>query len=148
MSPVSSKVGSANEFVKTSAIKSSDKDGAANVRKAFRSFTSALIVAARQAENVVTAGGTKMSPVNTTPGTKTTGGKSTKDPLEEAVGMVLKQRVALRRTATLLEGKLRGNAKESEALQCCLRSQPCVGGRKRQFALINSRDNGDNGKES
>lgn len=43
----------------------------------------------------------------------------------------------MRERATLLEGRLCGNAKESEALHCMLRSTPCVGGRKRKFSLEN-----------
>ena len=112
-----------------SAIKSADKDAVMNVRRSFRSFASSLIVAARQAEKVAA---TKSS------GSDTVADKS----LEEAVQMILKQRQAVRRTATLLEGTLRGNISQSEALHCCLRSQPCVGGRKRKFTLINPDDAG------
>ena len=112
-----------------------DKDGALNVRKSFRSFASSLIVAARQAEKVAAAGGIGASKA-----------KTTKDPLEESVVMMLDKKKAVRRAATFLEGKLRGNVKESEALHCCLRSQPCVGGRKRKFTLIKNTQ--DQGKES
>jgi len=118
-----SKSSSANEATEPSP-NSSDKDGAFNVRRSFRSFASALIVAARQAEKVAaTSGSDKPAPDKTT---------------KEAIEMILKQRQAVRRMATILEGKLRGNVKESEALHCCLRSQPCVGGRKRKFTLINA----------
>ena len=61
--------------------------------------------------------------------------------LKEAVAMVLKQRQHLRESATLFEDKLRGNLKETEALNCSLKSTPCVvGGRKRKFSLLNSQD--------
>mmetsp|Transcript_33806 Transcript_33806/g.72061 ORF Transcript_33806/g.72061 Transcript_33806/m.72061 type:complete len:134 (-) Transcript_33806:297-698(-) len=119
----SSKPSGVNEAVEPSSSDSTDKDGAFNVRRSFRSFASALIVAARQAEKVAAASG---------PDTLATD-KTTK----ETVDMILKQRQSVRRTATILEGKLRGNVKESEALHCFLRSQPCVRGKKRKFTLIN-----------
>mmetsp|Transcript_19344 Transcript_19344/g.33189 ORF Transcript_19344/g.33189 Transcript_19344/m.33189 type:complete len:132 (+) Transcript_19344:65-460(+) len=126
---MSSKPSSANEPVE-SGSKSIEKDGAINVRRSFRSFASALIVAARQAEKVA---------ATSVPGTPATKESAAHDKtLKDAVEMILKQRQTLRRTATMLEGKLRGNVKESEALHCCFRSQPCVGGRKRKFAKINN----------
>eukprot|EP01083_Nonionella_stella_P264001 896092_1 len=122
VSPKPKPTSSVNETA--AAVVDKDKDGALNVRLSFRSFASSLIVAARQAEKVAAAGGPvagKASPA--------AGAAKATDPLEEAVDMILKSRQAVRRTATLLEEQLRGNAKESEALHCCLRSQPCVGGR-------------------
>mmetsp|Transcript_30894 Transcript_30894/g.55984 ORF Transcript_30894/g.55984 Transcript_30894/m.55984 type:complete len:132 (-) Transcript_30894:1487-1882(-) len=124
---VSSKPSTINESVESIPCISSDQDGAFNVRRSFRSFASSLIVAARQAEKVAAMSGPD------TPLDKTA---------KEAVEMILKQRQSVRRTATILEGKLRGNVKESEALHCCLRSQPCVGGRKRKFTVINTDDVG------
>jgi hypothetical protein len=100
-----------------------------NVKRSFRSFTSSLIVAVRQAEKVVLG---------------ENDGKSSDEQtrLKEAVIMVLKQRQQLRATATLFEDKLRGNLKETQALHCSLKSTPCVvGGRKRKFStLLNSHD--------
>ena len=100
-----------------------------NVKRSFRSFTSSLIVAVRQAEKVVLGDNAD--------------GKSSDEQtrqLKEAVIMVLKQRQQLRATATLFEDKLRGNLKETQALHCSLKSTPCVvGGRKRKFStLLNS----------
>lgn len=99
-----------------------------NVKQSFRSFTSSLIVAVRQAEKV--ANGDNAD------------GRSSEEQtiqLKESVVMVLNQRQQLRATATLFEDKLRGNLKETDALHCCLKSTPCVvGGRKRKFSLLNS----------
>ena len=101
-----------------------------NFHKSFRSFVSSLIVASKQAEKVAAA----------TSSTDAKEKKTAKDvPLDDAVELLLKQRQSVRQSATLLEGKIRGNVKGSEALQCCLKSQPCVaGGRKRKFSLMNS----------
>lgn len=57
-----------------------------------------------------------------------------KGPLEGEAAVIVQCKQSLRSNATLLEGKLRGRVKESEALQCGLRSQPCVNGRKRFFS--------------
>lgn len=108
------------------AAKPSDgnETAASNVRKAFRSYESALIVCIRQAE--------KAPPAASSP--DKAGGN---DPVGGSLDIMLKHRQTLRRTSALLEGKLRGNAKESEALHCSLRSRPCVvGGRKRKFSLL------------
>ena len=92
-----------------------------SVKRSFRSFTSSLIVAVRQAEKLVLG--------------DNAGDKQTRQ-LKEALIMVLKQRQQLRATATLFEDKLRGNLKETQALHCSLKSTPCVvGGRKRKFSL-------------
>lgn len=80
--PVVSKTSSSvNEAVESNPSKSNDKEGALNVRRSFRSFASALIVAARQAEKVAAASGSD-EPVPD---------KTTK----EAVEMILKQRQAV-----------------------------------------------------
>ena len=144
MSAAAPKGSSSNESTYARANKSLDKDG---VRRAFRSFASALIVAARHAEKVAIAGGSVTPQISNTTSDKSKAGnnKNGKDPLDESVGMVIKQRHGFRRAVVILEGKLRGNAKESEALHCCLRSQPCVGGRKRKFNYF---DDQNNGKES
>lgn len=130
---------SATSSPSTDVTKSND-DSAASLRKSFRSFASALIVTARSAEKVVAADITATDPA------KRKAAKDAQTQLDSAVQMILKQRQSVRRTATLLESKLRGNVKESEALHCCLRSQPCVGGgRKRKFSLT---IDGDVGRES
>ena len=99
---------------------SQDENCAASLRRSFRSFVSSLIVAARSAE--------KLSHVGTAANNGT--GKSTQESqsqFDSAVKIILQQRQSVRQTASLLEGKLRGNAKESEALLCSLQSLPCVG---------------------
>ena len=150
MSVASSKISSFNESVGESSVTSRINSDAYSLRKAFRSFASSLIVAARQAEKVAAASektNNKSSPDNNNnnKGKETTTGdvkeaKTESDintPLQTSVETILKQRQTVRSTATLLEGRLRGNVKESEALHCCLKSQPCVvGGRKRKFKSL------------
>jgi hypothetical protein len=51
--------------------------------------------------------------------------------LGEAVVGVLKSNIDLRRAITHVEGKITGQAKETEALEGCMRSQPCLA-RKRK----------------
>ena len=109
----------------TSSSSSTDSGGGPikSVKRSFRSFTSSLIVAVRQAEKLVLGDNADASD------------KQTRQ-LKEALIMVLKQRQQLRATATLFEDKLRGNLKETQALHCSLKSTPCVvGGRKRKFSL-------------
>ena len=109
-----------------------------NLRRAFRSFASALIVAARQAEKVGNANNNDDSKPSSKDDKSSDKTKvEEKDPLQSSVETVLKLRQTLRTTATKLEALMKGNVKESEALQCCLKSQPCVvGGRKRKFAYL------------
>jgi len=110
-----------------------------NLRRAFRSFASALIVAARQAEKKVDANNNDESKPSSKDDNKSSEKTKAeeKDPLQSSVETILKLRQTLRTTATKLENTLRGNLKESVALQCCLKSQPCVvGGRKRKFAYL------------
>ena len=111
-----------------------------NLRRAFRSFASALIVAARQAEKKVDANNNDDSKPSSKNDNKSSDKPKVeeKDPLQSSVETILKLRQTLRTTATKLEDTLRGNHIESEALQCCLKSQPrVVGGRKRKFAYLN-----------
>ena len=153
MSAASSNPSSFNESAGESSVTSRMNSDAYSLRKAFRSFASSLIVAARQAEKVAAASektNNKSSPDNNNnnnnnKGKETTTGdvkeaKTESDintPLQTSVETILKQRQTVRSTATLLEGRLRGNVKESEALHCCLKSQPCVvGGRKRKFKSL------------
>ena len=110
-----------------------------NLRRAFRSFASALIVAARQAEKKVDANNNDESKPSSKDDNKSSDKTKVeeKDPLQSSVETIIKLRQTLRTTATKLEDKLRGNLIESDALQCCLKSQPCVvGGRKRKFAYF------------
>jgi hypothetical protein len=118
-----------------------DNGGVTNVRRAFRQFASALVVAVRQAEVVAAS-------IDTNSGKSTreqsaTGNDPSKDRLDEALHAVGLQRQTLRKTATVLEAQLRGNVKESEALYCCLKSTPCVDGRKRKFSLLTTHDEGE-----
>ena len=147
MSTASSKLSSFNESAGESSVTSRMNSDAYSLRKAFRSFASSLIVAARQAEKVAAASektNNKSSPDNNnSKGKETDNVKEAKTesdintPLQTSVETILKQRQTVRSTATLLEGRLRGNVKESEALHCCLKSQPCVvGGRKRKFKSL------------
>ena len=149
MSVASSKISSFNESVGESSLTSRINSDAYSLRKAFRTFASSLIVAARQAEKVAAASektNNKSSPDNNNNKGKETSTGDVKEaktesdintPLQTSVETILKQRQTVRSTATLLEGRLRGNVKESEALHCCLKSQPCVvGGRKRKFKSL------------
>ena len=114
----------------TSSSSSIDSGGGPikSVKRSFRSFTSSLIVAVRQAEKLVLGD-------NADGKSSDSSDKQTRQ-LKEALIMVLKQRQQLRATATLFEDKLRGNLKETQALHCSLKSTPCVvGGRKRKFSL-------------
>ena len=113
-----------------------------NLRRAFRSFASALIVAARQAEKKVdgTNDDSKPSSKDDNKSSDKTKVEEKKDALQTSVETILKLRQTLRTTATKLEDRLRGNIRESEALQCCLKSQACVvGGRKRKFAYLDNK---------
>ena len=109
-----------------------------NLRRAFRSFASALIVAARQADKSVgDANNDESKPSSKDDKSSDKIKVEEKDPLQSSVETVLKLRQTLRTTATKLEALMKGNVKETEALQCCLKSQPCVvGGRKRKFAYL------------
>ena len=109
-----------------------------NLRRAFRSFASALIVAARQAEKKVDANNNDESKPSSKDDKSSDKSKvEEKDQLQSSVETVLKLRQTLRTTATKLEDTLRGNVKESEAMLASLKSQPCVvGGRKRKFAYL------------
>ncbi len=106
----------------------SENDTVSNMRRAFRDYTVALVNLSRQAGNV--SGEDKSVDERIT----------SNDPLLEAAAVTVKRKQSLRDEATLLEGALRGNVKESEALHCCVSSQPCVGGRKGLFSLIISHD--------
>jgi hypothetical protein len=81
-----------------------------HLRRAWRSFASTIVVAARAAGKAKDA--------------------STKE-LDDAVVSVLRGRIMFRRSVTHVEAKLTGQAQEMEALEGCMRSQPSVG-RKRK----------------
>ncbi|KAL3799202.1 hypothetical protein ACHAWO_002922 [Cyclotella atomus] len=105
------------------------------LRKTFRSYASTLTLAGRTAYNLSQIGGKpKTDP------------KVVKDEqlnqkhLKDTAREIPLRRQKIREETALLEGKLRGNAKESQALHCMLRSQPCVGGNKRKFTLVSDGD--------
>jgi len=114
-----------------------DNDALSNVRRAFTDYTTALVYASRNVGNV-SFESTTVKSANENENSIAGAAEKMKDPLEEAAALIVKRKQALHSNATLLEGKLRGNVKESEALQCCLRSQPCVSGRKRTLSLMNT----------
>jgi hypothetical protein len=137
--------GTTADNIKTTTTE--NNDGIINTKRAFRTFASSLIVAVRQAELVASASSSvgvvdtssSSGEITTTREKSDVANNPAEDRLNEALGVVGRQRLSLRKHVTFLEGKLRGNVKESEALNCCLRSTPCVvSGRKRKFLLLNT----------
>ncbi len=106
-----------------------DVNSVNGLRRSFRAFASTLSIAANAADKISLA-----SELNS--GSVEDQGAQTQ--LKNGVKMTLNARQAMRERASLLEGKLRGNSKESEALHCMLRSQPCVGGEKRKSSTMNA----------
>eukprot|EP00956_Cyclotella_meneghiniana_P020320 scaffold35611_cov32-Cyclotella_meneghiniana.AAC.1 len=102
-----------------------------SLRRTFRSYASSLSLAARAASKLV----------EEAPG-KATDVKETQKNFKDGVKHTLLLRQSLREKSALLEGKLRGNAKESQALHCMLRSQPCVSGVKRKFSIADDEEKG------
>ena len=96
-----------------------------SLRKAWRTLISNVVVAANAAEKVI---GDRSSAVDPAVSEKH------KKVLDSALLQTLKARSDIVRTAIAAEARLRGNAKETEALECCLRSQPSMG-RKRKRDL-------------
>jgi hypothetical protein len=82
------------------------------IRRSWRSFASSIVVTARAAE-------------------KAAARPSSSKELDDAVVTNVRARIEFRRYCSLMEGALRGQAKESEALEGMLRSQPNMG-RKRK----------------
>jgi hypothetical protein len=101
-----------------------------SLRKTFRSYASTLTLAARSAEKLLAK---KANPSDVA---TTELDPKIREDLKNSVKMTLKMKQALREQTALIEGNLRGNAKESEALHCMLRSQPCAGGKKRKFSIV------------
>ena len=89
---------------------SSEDHSTTRLRRSWRSFVSTIVVAARAANK-----------------TKDLSDKA----LDDAVVSVLRSRIEFRRNVTHVEGKLTGQAQGTEALEGCMKSQPCVG-RKRK----------------
>mmetsp|Transcript_23040 Transcript_23040/g.46204 ORF Transcript_23040/g.46204 Transcript_23040/m.46204 type:complete len:177 (-) Transcript_23040:238-768(-) len=132
-------------------ISSNDEQySAASLRRSYRAFASALIVAARGAEKVATTSNAAAAAASDAqaaapPGTPMAAAvpspalvKASQDAklqYNNSIQIFLKQKTSMRRTTTTLESKLRGEGKDIEALNCLLKSSPCVGirGRKRKF---------------
>ena len=112
---------------------SRDINAVKNLRRDFRQFASSLSVVARSVEKQELM---KEQPSSENKERAKEEAKLKHD-LENGLKTTLTYRQSIREKTALLEGKLRGNAKESEALHCMLRSTPCVGGRKRKFSLVN-----------
>ena len=98
-----------------------DDHTAARLRRSWRALASSLVVAARAAEKVAKNGGLD-------------GSKASKEKkaMDEALEQTLRARADLTRQAALCEAKLRGNAKETEALECSMRSGPSVGVKRKR----------------
>mmetsp|Transcript_28242 Transcript_28242/g.83208 ORF Transcript_28242/g.83208 Transcript_28242/m.83208 type:complete len:133 (-) Transcript_28242:93-491(-) len=92
------------------------------LRRAWRSFASSLVVAARAAEKSAKTASAKGSAT-----------EAEKKAVDDALVTMLRARSELRRVGSLVEARLRGNAKETEALELCLRSQPCIGRKRKRI---------------
>lgn len=82
-----------------------------HLRRAWRSFASAIVVAASAAGKAKDA--------------------SEKD-LDDAVVSVLRARIVFRRSLAHVEAKLIRQAQETEALEGCMRSQPTAGHKRKR----------------
>ena len=92
-----------------------DDPSAARLRRAWRSLASNLVVAARAAEKVAKAGGVDEAPTKD------------KKSMDDSIDHVLRARTDISRQAALCEAKLRGNAREMEALECSMKSTSSAG---------------------
>jgi len=106
-----------------------EDQSAVRLRRAWRSFSSSLVVAARAAEKVA-----KNSTGGDNPSTTGSVAKDKKD-MNDALETTLRFRGELIRQTALCEAKLRGNAKETEALECSMRSQPSIGVKRKRDKL-------------
>ncbi|KAL7465088.1 hypothetical protein ACHAXS_005415 [Conticribra weissflogii] len=139
-----------NQHNSTNISSNDEQYSASSLRTSYRAFASGFIVAARNAEKVATTSNAAAAAAPVAqqaghPGTPAAGAVSSptlvkaahdaKVQYDNSIQMLLKQKANLRRTATTLESKLRGDGKDVEALHCLLKSSPCVGvrGRKRRF---------------
>lgn len=100
-----------------------DDHTANRLRRSWRALASSLVVAARAAEKVAKNGGLDDPKAS-----------KEKKAMDEALEQTLRARADLTRQATLCEAKLRGNAKETEALECSMRSGPSVGVKRKRAA--------------
>ena len=111
------------DTVRKSSIPTGDDHNATRLRRSWRALASSLVVAARAAEKVAQNGG-----LDDTKAAKE------KKAMDEALEQTLRARADLTRQAALCDAKLRGNAKETEALECSMRSGPSVGVKRKREA--------------
>lgn len=120
---------SAKEISKQVSDASKDEYTDKTLRKLYRSYLSTIIVTSRAVDKIAQS---------------TSDQKDIKDDAEvkKAVAAVVSTANKIKRTATILEERLCGNAKESEALHLFQRSQPTWHntGRKRKFTSINQNE--------
>ena len=104
---------------------------AIRLRRAWRSLASSLVVAARAAEKTAkAAAAAEVAAQNQVAGAAAA--KFDRKGVEDALFTTLRARTELRRVATLAEAKLRGNARETESLELCQRSQPSIGKKRKR----------------
>ena len=105
---------------KQTSESSKDEHKKRSLRTLYRSYLSTVIVTSRTVDKIA-----QISPEE----------KDKRDAeLKKAVGAVVATADKIKRKATILEERLCGNAKESEAMHFLQRSQPTWGaGRKRKF---------------
>ena len=109
------------DAVRKSSIPSGEDHTATRLRRSWRALASSLVVAARAAEKVAKNGGLDDPKAS-----------KEKKAMDEALEQTLRARADLTRQAALCEAKLRGNAKETEALECSMRSGPSVGVKRKR----------------
>mmetsp|Transcript_1948 Transcript_1948/g.3561 ORF Transcript_1948/g.3561 Transcript_1948/m.3561 type:complete len:134 (-) Transcript_1948:27-428(-) len=109
---------------KQTSESSKDEHTEKSLRTLYRSYLSTVIVSSRTVDKIAQI---------------PSGEKDKKDAeLKKAVGAVVSTASKIKRKATILEERLCGNAKESEALHFLQRSQPTWNtGRKRKFTSLN-----------
>ncbi len=105
---------------KQTSESSKDEQKERSLRTLYRSYLSTVIVTSRTVDKIAQISSEE---------------KDKKDAeLKKAVGAVVSTADKIKRKATILEERLCGNAKESEAMHFLQRSQPTWGaGRKRKF---------------
>ena len=119
-SAVTKPTSSAKEPPSKHTSESRDEHTEKSLRTLYRSYLSTVIVSSRTVDKIAQI---------------PAGEKDKKDAeLKKAVGAVVSTASKIKRKATILEERLCGNAKESEALHFLQRSQPTWNtGRKRKF---------------
>ena len=122
-SAASTAVTDGTDAVRKSSIPTGDDHNATRLRRSWRALASSLVVAARAAEKVTQNGGLDDPKA-----------AKEKKAMDEALEQTLRARADLTRQAALCEAKLRGNAKETEALECSMRSGPSVGVKRKRGA--------------